>query len=231
MAIAAIRILSSMATKGVLEELASAFERATGVKVIPESIGGVDVNKRVKSGEAVDLVVLAANAIDTLINEGHLVAGSRVDLVTSGVAIAVRAGAPRPAIGSEATVKAAVLAAKTVGYSTGPSGVYLVKLFERWGILEQIKARIVLAPPGIPVGGLVARGEAELGFQQMSELIHLPGIEVIGVMPPAIQTITTFSAGIAVASKTDAAALRTFLDYARSPAAADAIRGNGMEAA
>ena len=227
----AIRILSSMATKGVLEELAPAFERATGVKVIPESIGGVDVNKRVKSGEAVDLVVLAANAIDTLINEGHLVAGSRVDLVTSGVAIAVRAGAPRPAIGSEATVKAAVLAAKTVGYSTGPSGVYLVKLFERWGILEQIKARIVLAPPGIPVGGLVARGEAELGFQQMSELIHLPGIDVIGVMPPAIQTITTFSAGIAVASKTDAAAVRRFLDYARSPAAADAIRGNGMEAA
>ena len=231
MASAAIRILSSMATKGVLEELAPAFERATGVKVAAESIGGVDVNKRVKAGEAVDLVVLAANAIDTLINEGHLVVGSRVDLVTSGVAIAVRAGAPRPEIGSEAAVKAAVLAAKTVCYSTGPSGVTLAKLFERWGILEEIKARIVVAPPGVPVGGLVARGEAELGFQQMSELIHLPGIDVIGVMPPAIQTITTFSAGIAVASKTDAAALRTFLDYARSPAAANAIRGNGMEAA
>ena len=231
MAIAAISILSSMATKGVLEELAPAFERATGVKVIAESIGGVDVNKRVKAGEAVDLVVLAANAIDTLINEGHLVAGSRVDLVTSGVAVAVRAGALRPAIGSEAAVKAAVLAAKTVSYSTGPSGVYLAKLFERWGILDEIKARIVVAPPGVPVGGLVARGEAELGFQQMSELIHLPGIDVIGVMPPAIQTITTFSAGIAVASKADAAAVRTFLDYARSPAAADAIRGNGMEAA
>lgn len=231
MASAAIRILSSMATKGVLEELAPAFERATGVKVAAESIGGVDVNKRVKAGEAVDLVVLAANAIDTLINEGHLVVGSRVDLVTSGVAIAVRAGAPRPEIGSEAAVKAAVLAAKTVCYSTGPSGVTLAKLFEHWGILEEIKARIVVAPPGVPVGGLVARGEAELGFQQMSELIHLPGIDVIGVMPPAIQTITTFSAGIAVASKTDAAALRTFLDYARSPAAADAIRGNGMEAA
>ncbi len=231
MASAAIRILSSMATKGVLEELAPAFERATGVKVTPESIGGVDVNKRVQAGEAVDLVVLAANAIDTLINEGHLVAGSRVDLVTSGVAIAVRAGAPRPEIGSEAAVKAAVLAAKTVSYSTGPSGVYLAKLFERWGILEEIKARIVVAPPGVPVGGLVARGEAELGFQQMSELIHLPGIDVIGMMPPAIQTITTFSAGIALASKTDGAAVRTFLGYARSPAAAAAIRGNGMEAA
>ena len=231
MANEAICILSSMATKGVLEQLAPAFERATGVMVIPESIGGVDVNRRVKSGEAVDLVVLAANAIDALIKEGHLVAGSRVDLVTSGVAIAVRAGAPRPDIGSEAAVKAAVLAAKTVGYSTGPSGVTLAMLFERWGILEQIQARIVVAPPGVPVGGLVARGEAELGFQQMSELIHLPGIDVIGMMPPAIQTITTFSAGIAVASKTDAAAVRTFLDYARSPAAAAAIRGNGMEAA
>lgn len=231
MATAAIRILSSMATKGVLEELAPAFERATGVKVIPESIGGVDVNKRVKAGEAVDLVVLAANAIDTLINEGHLVAGSRVDLVTSGVAIAVRAGASRPDIGSEAAVKAAVLAAKRVGYSTGPSGVYLAKLFERWGILEQIQARIVVAPPGVPVGGLVARGEAELGFQQMSELIHLPGIDVIGVMPPAIQTITTFAAGIAVASTMPVATVRGFLDFARSAAAAAAIRANGMERA
>lgn len=231
MASEAIRILSSMATKGVLEELAPAFERASGVKVIPESIGGVDVNKRVKAGEAVDLVILAAHAIDALINESHLVTGSRVDLVTSGVAIAVRAGASRPDIGSEAAVKAAVLAAKTVGYSTGPSGVYLAKLFERWGILEQIQARIVVAPPGVPVGGLVARGEAELGFQQMSELIHLPGIDVIGVMPPAIQTITTFSAGIAVASKMPVTTVRAFLDFARSAAASGAICANGMEAA
>ena len=192
-----------MATKNILAELIAQYQAASAPPraVAAESAGGVDVAKRVQAGEAVDIVVLAANAIDQLIADGKLVPGSRVDLVKSGVAIAVPAGAPQPDIASENAVKQAVLAAKTLSYSTGPSGVYLVKLFERWGILDAIKPRIVQAPPGIPVGSLVASGQVDLGFQQLSELISLAGIAVVGPLPPEIQTITTFSAGISVGSK------------------------------
>ena len=134
-------------------------------------------------------------------------------LVQSGVAIAVPAGVPVPDITTEEAVKRAVLAARTIGYSTGPSGVYLLQLFERWGILGTIQTRIVQAPPGVPVGSLVAKGDVALGFQQLSELINLQGITVVGSLPPAIQTITTFSAGVCVASQQPevAAALITFM--------------------
>ncbi|MET0507455.1 MAG: substrate-binding domain-containing protein, partial [Burkholderiaceae bacterium] len=180
--------------------------------------------------EPFDIVMLAANAIDALIAEGKVVAGSRVDLVDSGVALAVRAGAPHPEIGSEAALKAAVLAAASVGYSTGPSGVALAKLFERWGIAEAIAARLVQAPPGVPVGSLVADGRVALGFQQLSELMHLDGIDVVGPMPPAIQITTTFSAGIGAAAG-DAASARRFIAYMASPDVAPIKRRNGMEPA
>jgi molybdate transport system substrate-binding protein len=165
-----------MATRQVLGELAQAWQARSGQAVRIESIGGVDAAKRVAAGEPFDVVVLAADAIDKLVAGGHAVAGSRVDLVDSGVAVAVRAGAPRPDISSEEALKRAVLAAPTVGYSTGPSGVALVKLFERWGIAQELQGRLVQATPGVPVGSLVARGEVALGFQQLSELIHLDGI-------------------------------------------------------
>ena len=171
-----------MATRQVLGELAQAWEQRSGRPVRVESVGGVDAAKRVAAGEGFDFVVLAADAIDKLIAGGHAVAGSRVDLVDSGVAVAVKAGAPRPDIASEEALKRAVLAAPTVGYSTGPSGVALVKLFERWGIAQELQGRLVQATPGIPVGSLVARGEVALGFQQLSELIHLDGITVLGPM-------------------------------------------------
>ena len=149
---APLKLISSMATREVLNELAARFERDAHQKVLTEAGGGVDVAKRVQNGEAVDIVVLASNAIDKLIADGKVLAGSRVDLVQSGVSIAVRAGAARPDVSSEEAVKRAVLNAKTVSYSTGPSGVYLEKMFARWGILEDIRARIVVPPPGKPVG-------------------------------------------------------------------------------
>lgn len=219
--------ISSMATKALLAELAQAYEQRSGRAVAIESVGGVDAAKRVQAGEAFDVVVLAADAIDKLLAAGHLVAGSKVDLVHSGVSIAVRAGAPRPDVGSEDALRRAVLAARTIGFSTGPSGVQLAKLFERWGIAESIRERIVTAPPGVPVGALVARGEVELGFQQLAELMHLEGIDVLGSMPEAVQIVTTFSAGVGAASAQPDAA-RALLDFMASPAAAEAKRRQGM---
>ena len=225
-----ISIISSMATRQLLADLVAEFQRTSAQQVAVESVGGVDAARRVQAGEAFDVVVLAANAIGQLTEAGKIVPGSRVELVKSGVSIAVRSGAARPDIGSEKAVKQAVLSARSLSYSTGPSGMHLVKLFERWGIADIIKSRIVQAPPGVPVGTLVARGEVELGFQQLSELIHLSGIDVLGPLPTAIQIITTFSAGLAVAS-TQAAAVRALLDFMVSPAALEAKLRNGMEAA
>ena len=225
-----ISIISSMATRQLLADLVAEFQRTSAQQVAVESVGGVDAARRVQAGEAFDMVVLAANAIGQLTEAGKIVPGSRVDLVRSGVAIAMRSGAARPDVGSEEAVKQAVLKARSLSYSTGPSGVHLIKLFERWGIADEIKPRIVQAPPGVPVGSLVASGEVELGFQQLSELIHLEGIDMLGPLPPAIQIITTFSAGLSVTS-TQAEAVRTLLDFMVSPAARDTMLRNGMDPA
>ena len=225
-----IRGISSMATRLVLAELADAYQQRTGVRVAIESVGGVDAAKRVQAGEAFDVVILASDAIDKLVASGHVVAGSRVDLVHSGVAIAVREGATPPDVSTEDALRQAVLAARTVSYSTGPSGVALAKLFERWGIADQIRDRIVTPPPGIPVGSLVAKGEVELGFQQLSELINLPGITVLGPMPQAIQIVTTFSGGVC-SSSAQADAVRAMLAFMASPDAAEPKRRQGMDPA
>jgi molybdate transport system substrate-binding protein len=222
--------ISSMATRQVLAELAGAYLQRSGVAVAFESVGGVDAAKRVQAGEPFDVVVLAADAIDKLVAAGRVVAGSRTDLVRSGVAIAVREGSARPDIGSEEALRSAVLSARTLGYSTGPSGVALTKLFERWGIADTVRDRIVQAPPGVPVGRLVAGGEVELGFQQLSELMHLPGIDVLGPMPPGSEIATTFSAGLC-ATAVQPEAVRALLAFMRSPAAVDAKRRHGMEPA
>ena len=228
----AIRGISSMATRQVLADLVVAFAPQGGPAVAIESVGGVDAARRVRAGEAFDVVILASDAIDQLIAAGCVLADSRVDLVHSGVAVAVRAGAPRPDIGSEAAVRAAVQAARTIGYSTGPSGVALAKLFARWGLADALADKLVTPPPGVPVGSLVESGYVELGFQQYSELINLGGIDVLGPLPPAIQITTTFSAGIcATATPGQAAAVREMLAFMASPAAADAKRRQGMDPA
>lgn len=218
-----------MATRALLADLARACEQQTGIAVAVESVGGVDAAKRVEAGERFDVVFLASDAIDRLITSGH-VAGPRVDLVRSPVAIAVRAGAPRPDVSTEAALEVAVLAAARISHSTGPSGVHLRNLFERWGIAAEIAPRIVQAPPGVPVGSLVARGEVDLGFQQLSELMSLPGIDVIGGLPGDTQFITTFSAGVCSRSA-QAEAARAVLAFMTSPPTTETKRRHGMEPA
>ncbi len=185
-----------MATRRLLTELASAYAAQTGHAVHFESVGGVDAAKRVQAGEAFDLVVLASDAIERLCQTGQALPGSRVDLVRSAVAVAVRAGAPLPPLGDEAAVRETVAAARSIGFSTGPSGVHLLALFERWGLAQALRERLVQAPAGVPVAGLVAGGEVEIGFQQLSELMNQPGVVVAGLLPSEIQFVTTFSAAV-----------------------------------
>jgi molybdate transport system substrate-binding protein len=225
-----LKAISSMATRQVLAELADAWQRRSGEAVTIESVGGVDAARRVQAGEAFAAVFLAADAIDKLVAGGHVVPNSKVDLFRSPVAVAVRSGAAHPDIGSEAALRQAVLDAPSVGYSTGPSGIALMKLFDQWGIGERIKERIVQAPAGVPVGSLVASGEVALGFQQLSELMHLKGIDVVGPLPDEVQIVTTFSAGVCAATPQSDAA-RRLLDFMASPETAGAKRRHGMEPA
>lgn len=227
----ALKGISSMATRQVLTELAQAWQAQGGQAVQIESVGGVDAAQRVQAGdEAFDLVFLASNAINKLQAAGRVIEGSKVDLVLSSTAVAVPAGAALPDIASEEAVRAAVLAAPSIGFSTGPSGVALQKLFERWGIAEEIKPRLVQARPGVPVGSMVASGEAALGFQQLSELIHVEGIQIVGNLPAAIAIDTVFSAGV-VTGSAHADVAQRLLAFMAAPEAAEAKRRQGMEPA
>jgi molybdate transport system substrate-binding protein len=195
-----------------------------------ESVGGVDAARRVRDGEHFDVVVLAADAIDKLAAAGLVLADSRAELVRSSVAVAVRAGAPRPDIGTEAALRQALQAASSIGYSTGPSGLALGQLFERWGLADTLRERGVQAPAGVPVGALLARGEVDIGLQQLSELMHQDGVDVIGPMPAGTEIVTTFS-GACCTTSTQRQAVAALLEFMRSPAAAEAKRRHGMQPA
>ena len=226
-----IRIISSMATKALLVDLARLYEaHAPAYALQIEPVGGVDAAKRVHAGEAFDCVVLASNAIDTLMQAGKLVPGSRVDLVHSSVAVAVPAGAPCPDISTEEALKQAVLQASRIGYSTGPSGTELLKQFERWGMAEQVQDKLVQAQPGIPVGALLAQGQVNLGFQQLSEMMGVVGITVLGVLPEAVQVTTTFSGGVA-ATCVQPQTVQDLLKFWAAQATAPTKLSHGMQAA
>src|SRR3954465_7529738 len=215
-----------MATRQVLGELAARFESQSGLAVRVESVGGVDAAKRVRAGEPFDAVVLASNVIDALIADGNLVA-PRTDIAPSAIGIGVRAGAVRPDISSADAVKRAVLGAARIGYSAGPSGTYLAQLFERWGIADAVKDRTTIAPPGVPVTSLVARGDIDLGFQQLSELAG-EGVDVVGVLPAEIQSLPPFSGGVAPTSpQPDTSA--QLLEFLADPGLADIKRRFLME--
>ncbi|MGH8143878.1 MAG: substrate-binding domain-containing protein [Steroidobacteraceae bacterium] len=222
-----LRAVSSMATAPLLRALVSDYQRGGGQAVELISIGGVDALQRVQNGEHFDLVVLASDAIERLFGSGRLLPGSSTELVRSSVAVAVPAGAPHPNIDSEQALRAAVLAAASIGYSTGPSGAGLLSLLRRWELGEQIRARLVQARPGMPVGSLVAGGQVALGFQQLSELQGLAGIDVLGELPAACAIETIFSGAICSVS-TQPAAAGALLAYLHSSETAPIKRRHGM---
>jgi molybdate transport system substrate-binding protein len=222
-----IRVMQSAAFKEAYEALVPGFERASGHKVTTLWTPSVDMMSRLKGGEVVDLVIMSAAAIDELVQHGKL--AGRTDLAKSGVAVAVRAGAPKPDISSGEALKRALLAAKSVCYSTGPSGIYLAGLFEKMGIAGEIKSKQVVVK-GEPAGAVVARGEAEIGFQQMSELLPVAGIDIVGPLSADVQKITTFSAGLH-AQAPQAVAARELVKYLSAKEAPPVIRKCGMEPA
>lgn len=222
--------ISSMATRHILAEIAASHGTATGRVVNVNSMGGVDAAKRVESGESVDVVVLAADALAKLARGGFVRADSVVDIARSALATAVKAGAAKPDLATDDAARQTLLAARAIAYSTGPSGDHIIALFKRWEIFAAIEARLVKAPPGVPVGKLVAEGAAEIGFQQLSELQGLPGIDIVGPLSPALQSVTKFAAGVA-ASTADAQAAAGFIAALRAPAARAVYTRHGMEPA
>jgi molybdate transport system substrate-binding protein len=223
---AEIKLLASVAVKDAYLELLPQFEKATGHKVTAVWSSTPDIQKRIAAGEAADLVILGNNGTEELIKQGKLVSSSRTNFAKSGVGVAVRAGAPRPDISSADAVKKSVLAAKSVAYSAGASGIYLVSMFQKLGISDQVKSKAAAVKPGELVGEVVARGDAEIGFQQVSELVSVKGIQYLGPLPAEIQNITVFSGGIGTKEADAATALVKFLT---APLATPTIRKHGLE--
>jgi molybdate transport system substrate-binding protein len=230
---AEIKVMSSAGFAAAYRNLAKEFERTTENKIVNAwgpSMGNTPqaVPNRIARGEPVDVVIIVGEALDELIKQGKVVASSRVDLARSMIAMAVRAGAAKPDISSVDAFKRALIEAKSIAYSDSASGVYLsTVLFPRLGIAEELKSKSKMIPAD-PVGEAVARGEFEIGFQQMSELIPVAGIDLVGPLPPEVQKITVFSAGLAAGAKEPEAGA-ALIKFLASPGAAPTIKQSGME--
>ena len=221
--------ISSKATGAALQDLAALWQQRTGSALQIELCGGVDAARRVEGGEQFDLVFLAAKAVDRLIAGGRLRA-PRVDLMRSPMVAAVAAGTRRPDIGSEAALRQAVVAARRIGYSTGPSGDHVLQLLQRWGLHDTLETEAVQAPSGVPVGELIASGAVAIGFQQRSELIDRAGVDVLGNLPEPVDLVTVFSAGLGRDS-TRADSAGAFLNFVRSASALAVLQRHGLESA
>jgi molybdate transport system substrate-binding protein len=223
---AEIKMIASNAVREPYGELLPAFEKSTGHKVMVDWGGTVDIVKRVERGEIADIVIVPAVRIDDLIAKGRL--SSRTDLVRSGVGVATRAGVPRPDVSSVEALRSTLLAAKSIVLSSGPSSLYLPTLFQKMGIADAVKPKIIQIAPGLGVGDTLARGEGEIGFTQMSELMSVKGIQYLGPLPAEVQFVTVFSAGLhASAPAPDAA--RALLKFLTGPDAAPVLKSHGME--
>lgn len=223
-----MKVLCTNGLKTVMLELAPHFEGAIGTKPVMTWGSAAGLVKELDGGTAADLVILTAEAIEELIARGKVVPGSRVDLAKSGVGVGVKSGAPKPDISTTEALKKTILAARSIGYSTGPSGVYVTGLFQRLGVADEIKGRLKQTPTGVFVGSIIASGEAEIGFQQISELSHFAGVDYVGPLPADVQQFTMFSSGIIVGAK-DADGAKALVKFITAPAAAAAFKKRGME--
>lgn len=229
-ATADIKLLSTLALMGVIRELTSRYEQLAGTSITSDFAPTTVLVDRIRAGEGADIAILTAQAIDELTREGVFVAGSRVDVALSYVGLAVRAGAPKPMIGSVESFKSALMNAKSIAYSrSGASGIFFADLIERLGIAEEVNAKATIIPSGF-TAELAASGEAELAVQQVSELMVVPGIDVVGPLPPDIQSVTTFSAGVFASSAQPEAAshLAKFLSSAQ---VTSTLKAKGLEPA
>jgi len=225
---AQISVLSSNGVREAVSELLPQFEKATGHRVHVIWDGTLNIKKRIGSGEVADLVVMPAEDVDALIASGGLTPGSRVDLAKSIIGVAVRSGIAKPDVSTSDSLKRALLAAKSIVISSGPSGVYLLDLWKKQGILETLQPKLKQLPSGQGVGDAMARGEGDLGFQQVSELLHASGITYVGPLPADIQKVTVFAGGVPKTAK-DAAVARELLTFVRSPRNAAVLKKAGLE--
>jgi len=223
---AEITVMASLAFKAAYLELVPKFEAASGHKVTTLWVPSVDMRTRLKGGEIVDLVIMSRGAIEEL-PAGVVAPNGITNLAKAGVGVAVKTGAPKPDISTVEALKQTLLAAKSVAYSTGPSGVYLDKLFERMGVADAIRGKLKRIKDE-PTGALVARGDAEIGFQQKSELLPVAGIDYVGPLPAEVQNITVFSAAVH-AKAPQAQATWELVRFLTAPAAAPTIERTGME--
>lgn len=225
---AEIKVIASGATKEIINEILPAFEKNSSHKVAIEFTGTANIKKRIAAGETYDLVIVGAPEIDAFVQQGKIASGTRTDLMKSGVGVAVRSGASKPDIGSSGALKKTLLAAKSIGYSSGPSGDHMVNLVERMGIADQVKPKMKQVPSGSRISTMIESGEAEIGFQQISELIHENGIDYIGPLPSEVQKITVYAAGLHTGAREPEAA-KALVKALAAPDAATLIKAHGME--
>ena len=227
-----LHVMTSGAFTAAYLELAAEFQRREGHRLVTEATsmgtGSTSIEARLARGEAIDVVIVARDALEQLIAQGHVVAGSRVDLARSAIGLAVRRGAPKPDISTVDALRRTLLAADSIAYSASVSGTYFsTELVQSLGIADQVlpKSRRI---EGERVATVVARGEAELGLQQVSELLPVPGVDYIGPLPEPVQRVTVFAGGVGTKAASPQSA-RAFLAFLASPSAAETIRKTALE--
>jgi molybdate transport system substrate-binding protein len=224
-----IKVLASNGVKSALEELAPAFERDTGNKLVISFGLAAALKRQIESGEVFDVAILTSAGIEDLAKQGKIDGASRAAIARSGVGIGIRKGGPRPDIGTPDALKRTLLAAKSITWAKeGQSGIYFAGLLEKIGIAEQMKPKVVPAASGVEVGKLVAGGQVELGVILVNELMAAPGVEVLGPLPPELQNYTVFHAGVGAGSK-DSSAAKALIKFLTAPAAGTVFKAKGQE--
>jgi molybdate transport system substrate-binding protein len=223
-----IRMIASNAVKEPYLELVPEFEKTSGHHVSIDCVGTDDVVRRIGGGEVADIVIAPSFTIDALIKQGRLAEGSRLDVAKSTIGVAIRPGAPKPDLSSGEGLKRSLLASKRIIISAGPSGKYLSTLFQKMGIADQIKDKTTQLAPGASPGLALARGEGDIGFTQVSELLAIPGIEYLGPVPGEFQSVTTFSAGLGKTAPQPEAA-KALLKFLTAAPTVPVLKKTGLE--